>query len=364
MYGCHFAIAARYSLALILKKAQQQLAPHQYGAGIPDGCTQIVQSLQHLLTINPPALPIPGVQPESAPPYRPMACLSIDMANAFNAIDRAAMLSAIYTNPDLAQCWIMVGFGYGQPSLLLMRCDDSVPDSDAFIESQTGVRQGDPLAALLFSLTMHPVYDSLARVASKGCYAYVDDGHFVGTIDECWKIWELLPSKLEPLGLSLNAAKCQLTCFHMDHAEHPADHLSLERFRASPLTINALRLLGCVIGMDDVNVSAVLHSHSSFRTAHLAAIRRIPQMKKQTGMLALQHLTGKVVTNRVRAMTPAATLEHCKQHCCPENCSLSPGHRCTGWQKIQGTNASIPIGGRLWSDFSCGHRTSCIHCGS
>src|ERR1700723_2550535 len=37
----------------------------------------------------------------------------------------------------------------GQPSLLLMRCDDSVPDSDAFIESQTGVRQGDPLAALL-----------------------------------------------------------------------------------------------------------------------------------------------------------------------------------------------------------------------
>ena len=33
-------------------------------------------------------------------------------------------------------------------------------------------------------------------------------------------------------------------------------------------------------------------------------------MKKQTGMLALRRLDGKVITNRVRAMPPAATVDH------------------------------------------------------
>ena len=78
-----------------------------------------------------------------------MACLSVDVANAFNSVDRAAVLRVVYSSPELAQCWGMVEFGYGSPSLLLMRCDDTVSDSEAFVESQTGVRQGDPLAGLL-----------------------------------------------------------------------------------------------------------------------------------------------------------------------------------------------------------------------
>src|ERR1700679_3369733 len=41
-----------------------------------------------------------------------------------------------------------------------------------------------------------------------------------------------------PLGLSVNAAKCELTSFHIGHANDPADCLSLEQFRASQLRIN------------------------------------------------------------------------------------------------------------------------------
>ena len=135
---------------------------------------------------------------------RPMACLSVDVRNAFNTIDRAAILRALYSSPELAPCWRTVAFGYGKPSQLLMRCDDSTPDSEAFIESQTGVRQGDPLAAYLFSLGMHPIYEELSKLTTHGCFAFIDDGHYIGTIEQCWAVWERVRPLLQQLGLSVN----------------------------------------------------------------------------------------------------------------------------------------------------------------
>ena len=296
-------LASRYAEELVYQRAQQAMAPHQYGVGQPDGCTQIVQSLQHLLLA-------PGPSDASHP--RPLACLSIDVANAFNSLDRAEMLHVVYSNPDLAQCWRMVDFAYGKPSLLLMRCDDTVPDSDAFIESQMGVRQGDPLAAMLFSLTMHRVYDAVARTVSKGCHAFVDDGHLSGTVAECWQAWELLPSLLSSLGLRLNTAKCELTCFRMASLRHDADLTALSCFRSAGVVINdsTLRLLGCVIGADGSCVRDRLRVDPHFRADQLAAFRRLPLIDKHFGMQALQRLTGTVLTNRLRAMPPAVTLPH------------------------------------------------------
>ena len=312
-----YRMAARYSLSLIIDKVQHKLAPHQYGIGTPDGCTQIVQSLQHLLKHGAQHSPPSHGQSNHADTKRPLACLSIDMANAFNAIDRSAVLRAVYSDRELSQCWRAVSFGYGQPSLLLMQCDDMVPDAQAFIESQTGVRQGDPLAALLFCLAMHPVYDALAKQVSAGCYAYIDDGHFVGTIEECWRAWEMLPAQLRPLTLSANPSKCELTCFHTDQLEDPLDHAAIAKFRSSPLKLNhtAVKLLGCVIGVSNAAVAAELKNKSSgLRDSQLTAFRRIPLLCKQTGMLALQHLPGTVINNKLRAMAPEATIQHAREY--------------------------------------------------
>ena len=306
-----YRMASRYALQLVTVKAQALMAPHQYGAGQPDGCTQIVQSVQHLLT-TASASDSPG----TASSQRPMACLSVDVANAFNSVDRAAVLRTVYGLPELAQCWGMVDFGYGTPSLLLMRCNETVSDSDAFIESQTGVRQGDPLAGLLFSLAMHSTYDAVAKLASGGLYAYQDDGHVVGTMAECWRAWEMVRPLLAQLGLRVNAAKCELTCFHLDSARDSEDISALAQFTHAGLAINvnSVRMLGCVVGKDSVAIADALAADPRFQASELAAFRRLPAMRRQPAMLALQRLTGTVLTNQLRAMPPAATQRHAAEY--------------------------------------------------
>jgi Reverse transcriptase (RNA-dependent DNA polymerase) len=306
-------LAGRYTSMLVMPELQRAVAPHQYGCGLSDGCTQVVQSVQHLLTT-----------PAAAPPSadggagRPLACLSIDLSNAFNSVDRRAVLRAVYDNPDLARCWRMVDFAYGRPSLLLMQCDDCVPDSDAFLESQMGVRQGDPLATMLFCLVMAPVYAAAAGRTSRGCFAFVDDGHLIGTVDECWRLWQDLPQLLAPLKLSLNRSKCELTCFALDHLRDERDTAALRQFRqeSNGLTVNedSLRLLGCVVGRDAASIAGRLCTDERFRLDQLAAFRRLKLLKKQHGMLALRRLSGAVINNRLRAMPPATTIEHARQY--------------------------------------------------
>ncbi|MGH7069568.1 MAG: reverse transcriptase domain-containing protein [Acetobacteraceae bacterium] len=209
-----------------------------------------------------------------------------------------------------------------------MQTDECIADEEAFIESRTGVRQGDPLAALLFSLAMHPVYDCLAKKVSAGCYAYIDDGHFLGTMEECWSVWQSLPALLSPLGLSINPSKCELTCFTMQHISRHVDKEALGRFQSSPLRINdsTLSLLGCVVAVDtSAAAHALLHratlspgtgsdANNSLRVAQQTALRRIPLLRKQTAMLALQRLSGLVINNQLRAMPPASVSKHAKRY--------------------------------------------------
>jgi hypothetical protein len=56
-----------------------------------------------------------------------------------------------------------------------------------------------PLTALLFALAMHGVYEQVARVCRSGYFAYSDDSHGVGWLEECWRAWQALSELLEPL---------------------------------------------------------------------------------------------------------------------------------------------------------------------
>ena len=98
------------------------------------------------------------------------------------------------------------------------------------LSRETGVRQGDPLATMLFCLAMVPIYAAAAARVSRGCFAYVDDGHLIGTVDECWRLWQDLPQLLAPLQLVLNKTKCELTCFSLDKLHDERDIAALQQF--------------------------------------------------------------------------------------------------------------------------------------
>ena len=328
-----YKFAARYALTLVVDDARRILQPHQFGVGQPDGCTQVVQSLQHLLEslpqfpsrqpapdppqdarLNSPAL---GLAPDAAhTATRPLACLSIDIRNAFNAIDRRAVLQAVYARPELARCWRVVDFAYGHSSPLLMKCELEVPAAEAFLESQTGVRQGDPLSAMLFGLAMHPVYEAIAKQLHAGVFAFMDDGHGVGYLQQCWTVWQQLSGLLAPLQLSVNPAKCELTCFHLDSLQHEGDITALQAFEAAGVQVNrkCLRLLGCVVGATPADVAHELATHPDFRADSRVAFRRIPHLPRQHKYLVLHRLTSVVINNRLRAMAPAATDAHVAEY--------------------------------------------------
>ena len=80
----------------------------------------------------------------------------MDLSNAFNCIDRAAVLQAVRrAAPELAP-W--VDFCYSADTQLLLGTER--------LDSARGVQQGDPLGPALFALTIHPkILKVKARVA-------------------------------------------------------------------------------------------------------------------------------------------------------------------------------------------------------
>jgi len=92
---------------------------------------------------------------------------SLDLVNAYNRIGRATIASAV-AKYALTR-YRAAKWAYNQPSLL-------VTHSGHTLASAEGVRQGDPLAALLFSLAIRPMLEKLQVVLPKATIiAYLDD---------------------------------------------------------------------------------------------------------------------------------------------------------------------------------------------
>ena len=128
-----YRLAAIVAVRRVSSEAAQLLAPHQYGIGVAAGAEKIIHSLQHELTDTDKRL----------------ALLQLDIANAFNSCDRARVLRELYALSGLQSVYHIFDFAYTQPSaLVLSGCDGLM------IESAQGVRQGDPLSALLFCVYM------------------------------------------------------------------------------------------------------------------------------------------------------------------------------------------------------------------
>jgi hypothetical protein len=122
------------------------------------------------------------------------ALLKVDIANAFNSCDRAAVPASE------AQCNVPhADFGYATPSQLLQRCDGQ------HLLSSNGVR--DPLSAILFCLYIREVLAEVSIQTKVEVAGFFDDVNVSGEPAEVMKAFDALKTLLPGVGLEFNTAK-------------------------------------------------------------------------------------------------------------------------------------------------------------
>jgi hypothetical protein len=221
------------------------------------------------------------------------AFIMLDLANAFNTIDRGHLASALLRhNPRLYRA---TRWAYGTESHLLMRTESGT--IEPMLLSRQGVRQGDPLGPLLFSYGYRGRLERLATLPAlrdADFHAYLDD-----TI-----VW-IPHDPLSPLTLQ-EQAQAALAAIAEDFRDHSEDGLSLNLAKCRVHTIADLResgvqLLGTCVGTE------------SFRQRFLASkvedmivkTRKVLRLPKQAAFLLLRECVAPTLLHLLRCLDSA-----------------------------------------------------------
>ena len=130
-----------------------------------------------------------------------LTMLTVDFTNAFNLVNRTAMLLEVRKMCPSISPW--VEYLYGQSARLYV--------GDYHIYSSTGVQQGDPLGPLLFSLVLHRLVTSIKEHCALSLQAwYLDDGTVIGDTEEVAKALKVIQTEGPALGLILNVKKTEI----------------------------------------------------------------------------------------------------------------------------------------------------------
>ena len=280
-----YRLAAIVAVRRVSKQAAELLAPHQYGLGVAAGAEKIVHSLQHELTDTDKRL----------------ALLQLDIANAFNSCDRARLLTELYELPDLQPLYRLADFAYAQPSaLVLSGCDGKM------IESVQGVRQGDPLSALLFCVYMRNVLQQVSEQTGVRVYGFFDDISLLGTPQQLVAALGHVQQSLPAVSLQLNTAKSHFTYFH-DHLT-PLTAAVLGVLSASNIELHHswVSVVGVVVGRDDAAIRAGIQSTLAAAGNHDTFLRRLQleEMPLQVAMIMLRQSMVPAMNYWLRCVAP------------------------------------------------------------
>jgi hypothetical protein len=140
-----------------------------------------------------------------------LTMLTVDFSNAFNLVDRSALLREVRLRCPSISLW--VEFLYGQAARLYL--------GDGHIMSDTGVQQCDPLGQLLFALVLHPFIHHIKDSCKLLLHAwYLDDGTLVGNSEEVAKALDIIRVFGPELGLELNIRKTDIFWPSCDGNKH------------------------------------------------------------------------------------------------------------------------------------------------
>ena len=164
--------------------------------------------------------------------------VKVDFENAFNSLRRDMVAKAIADfAPDVLPFYTTC---YESTSLLFY-------GSNFFIESAEGLQQGDPIASLACTLTLHPLLVNLSSALRVG---YQDDITLCGPAEDVATDLIMLRESAAGLGLSFNEAKCEVAALHGNDHVAVLDPIVSVCPTIRIVSSSDLTLLGAPVGSD------------------------------------------------------------------------------------------------------------------
>ncbi len=184
--GCTLRrLVAKIASRKVSDDMAELLPPSQLGFGVRNGAEAAVHASRQFLHNKDPS----------------HAVVKLDFANAFNSVRRDFVLSAVQSLcPTI---YSFVHSAYSSPSNLLW--------GDKIVKSVEGVQQGDPLGPRLFCLVLH---QHSLQFRSDFLAIYLDDATLGESCEDLIHDIQVMKDVAD-IGLSLNAAKCEIVCDDM-----------------------------------------------------------------------------------------------------------------------------------------------------
>ncbi len=228
-----YKLACLYALNLVRKQIREALGPLQF-AFSPGGPESALHILQSAIEVHPD-----------------WVIISTDISNAFNTRSRPDILTSLFNVPSLSPLFRLAHWSYGFDSTLLLMNNGKI---QADFLSCEGVRQGDVLGSLLFSLSMRHTYSTTIEDTDCHAVAVVDDFYILGPAQQAFTCFDKFRHALPNLLLNLNLPKC---CTLLPD-DPPEALLQLCTDRHLPYFTESIPALGSIVSRDPNIISAWL----------------------------------------------------------------------------------------------------------
>jgi hypothetical protein len=160
----------------------------QLGVGISGGCEFIAHTVSNWGTEI--------IQN----PFSDNVIIKIDISNAFNSISREAIKDGIMRYCPYLLSYFLWAYGDATDLVLI--------NGKVIGQSSSGVRQGDPLGPIFFSLGFHgPLLDTKEAFPDVDLMAYLDDGVFHSNITRAIEALKFFTTALKKVNLKINLKK-------------------------------------------------------------------------------------------------------------------------------------------------------------
>ncbi|KAA0146578.1 hypothetical protein FNF29_07985 [Cafeteria roenbergensis] len=240
--------------------------------------------------------------------------VALDMANAYNSVSRRAMIEEVRRLDEKLVPAVLALYGSSSPLLF------ATDEGEVFeLESNRGVRQGDPAAGALFAIAVHPLVDEVRRAFPDVLILQMaDDTTLVGPRKSAFRAAQMLAERLSTVGLRMNTSKTQVLCKRGQLERTKARiQREMKRSRDDPgsppsvlegchLTERSVAVLQCPVGEELPPEVALEHSMKRLEKEFGPAAERLLAGIEVCGLKRAHHLLLSVVGQKFSYLHRAA----------------------------------------------------------